>query len=154
MFLGGIINYVLAHEKYFRDYVLNYTNAATLADRGLRRHRGPGRVFSGLDREHRHLRLRDLALPGRRVSAAAGAATPAKARRGPRRPARRDAPGRARRGARLGQRRAHRIRTDETLQHPRCVFQVLNRHFARYTPEMVEQACGVPPDAFAAGVPS
>ena len=29
------------------------------------------------------------------------------------------------------------------------MFQVLKRHFARYTPEMVEQACGVPPDAFA-----
>jgi len=38
---------------------------------------------------------------------------------------------------------------DETLSSPRCVFQVLKRHFARYTPEMVEQACGVPPDAFA-----
>ena len=39
--------------------------------------------------------------------------------------------------------------TDETLEHPRCVFQVLKRHFARYTPEMVEQICGVPPDLFA-----
>ena len=37
---------------------------------------------------------------------------------------------------------------DETLQHPRCVFQVLKRHFARYTPEMVEQACGIPRDRF------
>ena len=39
--------------------------------------------------------------------------------------------------------------TDDTLQHPRCVFQVLKRHFARYTPEMVEQVCGVPRDLFA-----
>jgi formate dehydrogenase major subunit len=38
--------------------------------------------------------------------------------------------------------------TDPTLTHPRCVFQILKRHFARYTPEMVEQACGVPPDTF------
>ena len=30
---------------------------------------------------------------------------------------------------------------DPTLQHPRCVFQILKRHFARYTPEMV--AAGV-----------
>src|SRR5579883_950252 len=28
---------------------------------------------------------------------------------------------------------------DLTLQHPRCVFQTLRRHFARYTPEMVHQ---------------
>jgi formate dehydrogenase major subunit len=33
---------------------------------------------------------------------------------------------------------------DETLQHPRCVFQILRRHYARYTPEMVEQICGIP----------
>ena len=43
---------------------------------------------------------------------------------------------------------AGEIRTDETLQHPRCVFQVLKRHFARYTPEMVEQICGVPQEQF------
>ncbi len=39
---------------------------------------------------------------------------------------------------------------DETLEHPRCVLQVLKRHFARYTPELVEQVCGVPRQAFAA----
>jgi formate dehydrogenase major subunit len=37
---------------------------------------------------------------------------------------------------------------DDTLQHPRCVFQVLKRHFARYTPEMVAEICGVPEEAF------
>jgi formate dehydrogenase major subunit len=41
--------------------------------------------------------------------------------------------------------RAHR---DETLQHPRCVFQVLKRHFARYTPELVEQVSGVTAEQF------
>ena len=38
--------------------------------------------------------------------------------------------------------------TDETLQHPRCVFQVLKRHFARYTPEMVAEVAGVPEELF------
>jgi formate dehydrogenase major subunit len=38
---------------------------------------------------------------------------------------------------------------DETLTHPRCVFQVLKRHFARYTPELVEQVCGIGPGQFA-----
>ena len=38
---------------------------------------------------------------------------------------------------------------DETLQHPRCVFQVLKRHFSRYTPEMVAEVCGIEPEAFA-----
>jgi formate dehydrogenase major subunit len=33
---------------------------------------------------------------------------------------------------------------DWDLEHPRCVFQVTKRHFARYTPELVERVCGVP----------
>jgi formate dehydrogenase major subunit len=37
---------------------------------------------------------------------------------------------------------------DLTLQHPRCVFQALRRHFARYTPEMVEKICGISPALF------
>jgi formate dehydrogenase major subunit len=35
-------------------------------------------------------------------------------------------------------------RRDPTLQHPRCVYQHLVRHFARYTPELVERVCGMP----------
>ncbi|MCW2534507.1 MAG: fdh, partial [Modestobacter sp.] len=41
-----------------------------------------------------------------------------------------------------------RIADDPTLQHPRCVFQVLKRHFSRYTPEMIERVCGVPQESF------
>lgn len=39
--------------------------------------------------------------------------------------------------------------TDPTLQHPRCVFQILRRHYARYTPELVEQVCGISAKDFA-----
>ena len=37
---------------------------------------------------------------------------------------------------------------DETLEDPHCVFQVLKKHYARYTPEMVAKVCGTPKDAF------
>jgi formate dehydrogenase major subunit len=37
---------------------------------------------------------------------------------------------------------------DLTLQDPRCVLQTLRRHFARYTPEMVETICGISPALF------
>jgi formate dehydrogenase major subunit len=37
---------------------------------------------------------------------------------------------------------------DETLQNPRCVFQLLKKHVDRYTPEMVERICGVPKETF------
>lgn len=37
---------------------------------------------------------------------------------------------------------------DETLADPRSVMQIVRRHFARYTPEMVEQVTGCPRDLF------
>ena len=37
---------------------------------------------------------------------------------------------------------------DETLQHPRCVWNLLKQHVATYTPEMVERICGTPRDKF------
>src|ERR1700716_2379043 len=39
-------------------------------------------------------------------------------------------------------------RVDPTLQHPRCVFQLLKKHVDRYTPEMVERICGTPKEQF------
>lgn len=33
---------------------------------------------------------------------------------------------------------------DETLQHPRCVWNLLKQHVSRYTPEVVENICGTP----------
>ena len=40
------------------------------------------------------------------------------------------------------------VRSDETLEDPRTVFRQLQRHYARYTPEMVEQVCGIPQSTF------
>ena len=37
---------------------------------------------------------------------------------------------------------------DLSLQHPRCVFQLLKRQYSRYTPEMVERITGIPKDEF------
>jgi len=37
---------------------------------------------------------------------------------------------------------------DLTLQDPKCVFQILKRHYQRYTPEMVYEVCGIPPEKF------
>ncbi len=43
--------------------------------------------------------------------------------------------------------RARRRRT-ATLQHPNCVYQIMRRHYARYTPEMVERVTGCPKETF------
>ena len=72
VFLGGIINYVLASEKYFRDYVVNYTNAATLVTEDFADTEDLDGVFSGLDREHRTYDFEAWRYQGAEVSAAAG----------------------------------------------------------------------------------
>jgi formate dehydrogenase major subunit len=40
------------------------------------------------------------------------------------------------------------VKTDPTLAHPRCVFQLMKQHYARYTPEMVARVCGTPKEKF------
>jgi len=37
---------------------------------------------------------------------------------------------------------------DPTMKHPRCTLQLLKKHVARYTPEMVERICGTPKESF------
>jgi formate dehydrogenase major subunit len=148
-FLGAIINYVLTEEKYFREYVLAYTNASTILTEDFADTEDLDGVFSGLDREHRTYDFEAWSYQGGDVGSAAG---------------NRDRPGK--KGDGNGRRQAVRESArgeahgsggaaahpapdrDETLQHPRCVFQVLKRHFARYTPEMAEQICGISPAAF------
>ena len=137
VFLGGIINYVLANEKYFRDYVIAYTNAATILTEDYADTEDLDGVFAGLDVEGHRYDLSAWSYQGAMVRAAAGA-------RGA--PYSQD-PGRTDGGASPGTTGAPQVA--ESLEHPRCVFQVLKRHFARYTPEVVEQACGVPPETFA-----
>jgi formate dehydrogenase major subunit len=39
-------------------------------------------------------------------------------------------------------------KSDDTLQHPRCVMNLLRAHVARYTPEMVSRICGTPQDKY------
>ena len=35
---------------------------------------------------------------------------------------------------------------DPTMQHPRCVYQLMKKHYSRYTQELVGQVCGMPHD--------
>src|SRR5258708_8924872 len=41
------------------------------------------------------------------------------------------------------------VKIDETLQNPRCVFQLMKARYSRYTPEMVERITGSPKDKLA-----
>ncbi|MGI5166642.1 formate dehydrogenase [Spirillospora sp. CA-253888] len=150
VFLGAIINHVLATGAYFRDYVVNYTNAATLVSEDFRDTEDLDGLFSGLDEETRHYDADSWQYEGDRVAAASGD-----------RDSQYDRDSKQERDsvAEAGRSESHGAggaplaedepRTDPTLEHPRTVFQILKRHYARYTPEMVEQVCGVAPELFA-----
>jgi formate dehydrogenase major subunit len=142
-FVGGLINYVLTHEKYFREYVVAYTNAATIVTEDFADTEDLDGVFSGLDAEHRIYDFETWRYQGRDVRPASGQrGVGADRLRQIREAARGEAHG-------SGGAQAHPDPdTDETLQHPRCVFQILKRHFARYTPEVVAQVAGVPEELF------
>jgi formate dehydrogenase major subunit len=146
-FVGGLINHVLRTEKYFKDYVLAYTNAATILTEDYADTEDLDGVFSGLNREHRFYDFDAWRYQGDEVKAAAGERAQLGAEHRIRRMVRQAGRGEAH-GS--GGAAAHPTPdTDPTLQDPRCVLQVLKRHFARYTPELVEQVCGVPLDQFA-----
>src|SRR3712207_3087839 len=120
-FLGGLIRHVLETESYFKEYVLHYTNASTLVDERFRDTEDLGGVFSGFDPESGTYDRTSWMYEGGEVAAAAG---------------QREHSSQAfeeQTGAGMLRGAIHR---DPTLQHPRCVFQVLRRHFARYTPDM------------------
>src|SRR5579875_1027999 len=144
-FLGGIINYVLSQEKYFREYVVNYTNAATVITGQFADTEDLDGLFSGFDPEHRGYDARTWQYEEAEVQAASGQRDELYEDRAAMASVRQ-----AGRGEAHGSGGAHvgPPRTDPTLEHPRCVFQILRRHFARYTPEIVEQICGVPPRTF------
>jgi len=50
-FLGGLIRHVIETGSYFRDYVVNYTNACAIVGESFRDTEDLGGVFSGYDPE-------------------------------------------------------------------------------------------------------
>ena len=125
-FLGGIIHYILENDRYFADYVRHYTNASAIISEEFSDTEDADGLFAGWDSENGEYDHQKWSYAGVDVQAAAG-----------NREADANVPIEKRDPLRAEQ-------TDPTLQHSRCVFQILKKHFQRYTPEMVEQTCGVP----------
>jgi formate dehydrogenase major subunit len=164
-FLGGLITYVINNERwntdsFFREYLVNYTNAACIVREDFQGTEELDGVFSGLMKYEGgspewpydgfvgayQTDSWQYALQGEEYGQPRGGEELA-------------APGRkeAQRKPRPGEPLESVIRSlrrppplwDETLRNPRCVFQIVKRHFSRYTPEMVEQVSGCPKDMFA-----
>jgi formate dehydrogenase major subunit len=137
IFLGALINYVLTHEKYFREYVVHYTNASTLLREDFRDTEDLGGVFSGWDQEEKQYDPRTWLYEGSPYKESGGIFAGHSKHGG----------GHGKdRGGEAGDLGEHK--DDPSLQNPRCVFQVLKKHFARYTPELVESSCGIPKEKF------
>jgi formate dehydrogenase major subunit len=154
-FLGGLIRYVIENEKYLRDYVVHYTNASTLLREDFQDTEDLAGVFSGLepydgDPINGFVGKYDIKswqyaeappVPGK--DSHGGGAEKGEANQ----PA--PPPMASGRFDAIYQRRPRPPpERDETLTHPRTVFQVLRRHFSRYTPEVVEAVTGCPREIF------
>jgi formate dehydrogenase major subunit len=133
VFLGGIINYILREEKFFREYVVAYTNASFLVSEDFRDTEELDGLFSGYDDDSATYDQSSWSYDGADTAGGARAGGHAEG----------DQHGSG--GPSVSPRG---IKRDDSLQDPRSVFQILKRHYARYTPEMVERTCGVPVEAF------
>lgn len=139
--LGALINYVLSNELWFQEYVLAYTNASTLVGEDFLDTEDLDGLFSGYDPETGHYDLSSWAYQRK-------AGTDQEAQRhehGADTSKRATGDQYGSGGPSMGRPDFER---DTTLQHPRSVFQILKRHYARYTPEMVQEACGISPADF------
>src|SRR6202021_1157453 len=146
-FLGGLVNYVLTNDRWFHEYVLAYTNAATIIEEGFRDTEDLAGMFSGFDQQHDSYDSKQGHW-GFEESANGVAEQNGSAQM----PHAHDPRGHSLDGSRSAHPWPHKHITnaerDPTLQHPRCVMQILRRHFARYTPEVVSQVCGCTPEEF------
>lgn len=110
--LGAVIKYVLDNDLYFHDYVVNYTNAASIISPDFKDTEDLEGLFSGYDAEK-----------GKYVTDSW-------------------------QYVRKPEGSSWNVEKDMTLEDPNTVFQILKRHYSRYTPEMVEETCGISPEDF------
>jgi len=168
-FLGGLANYIINSERwnsepFFKEYVGTYTNAATIINAEFKDTEDLDGVFSGLgpykegawglngfvgqyDPASWQYEAAPVGDQGRSASTgqsgeqAAGSGQPGSETV----PTPQGPPYDEMVKSLL----KPKPRTDPTLADPMCVFQILKRHFSRYTPEMVEQVTGCPQARFA-----
>jgi formate dehydrogenase major subunit len=132
-FLGGVINYAIQNNRIAHEYLVNFTNAAFLVKPDFKLPADTDGVFSGFDAEKMSYDRSTW-----NYSGSGGKAQP-------------NTPGMT-----TGQNHAapplppmpENVDYDLTLQNPNCVFQLLKKHYSRYTPEIVERITGIPKAQF------
>jgi formate dehydrogenase major subunit len=125
-FLGGLIRYAIENNRIAKDYLVNYTNAAFVVKEGFKLPEDG--LYSGFDAATGAYNTSTWNYEqGGDVSGKANSAQSASSP-----------------PAGLPPNAAY----DLTLQHPRCVFQLLKQQYSRYTPELVERITGIPKDQY------
>ena len=132
-FLGGIVNYILEHDLHFEEYVKHYTNAPVIITEDFADTEDLDGFFSGWDPERAEYDTTTWQYAGTQVHGPAG-------QPGERFSTRGEQSGHGGHGG--GLEHGEPPEEDLTLQHPRCVFQLLKKHYRRYTPELVAESCG------------
>ncbi len=142
-FLGGIVNYILEHDAWFEDYVRHYTNGPVVIKPEFRdaedsRSDGtppdlkPGGMFSGWNPEDAAYEIDSWAYEDTSPELGAGKSEQQA-----------DVSGEQAHGAHgMELKHGEPPELDNSMQHEHCVLQLLRRHFARYTPEVVASICG------------
>jgi formate dehydrogenase major subunit len=132
-FLGGLISYAIENNRIAKDYLVHYTNAAFLIKDGFKL--PDDGLYSGFDETSKtYDRSSWNYQEGGDMSGKAAASDPP--------------PAQAAAAAGAPATLPTNVAYDLTLQHPRCVFQQLKKHYSRYTPEIVERITGIPKAQF------
>jgi formate dehydrogenase major subunit len=171
-FLGGLVNYVINDARwkadpFFQTWLVHYTNAATVISgdykdaednhgvfSGLMEYRGgtPEWPYNGFVGEYDGKSWQYAGTQAREGGRAAATAQSGEVRGATTGAVSSAAPSAAAVAPPFDDLVKSLVKPpperDETLRHPRCVFQILTRHFARYTPEMVERVTGCPRETF------
>jgi formate dehydrogenase major subunit len=131
--LGGIVNYILQNDLYFEEYVKHYTNAPVIIEESFADTEDLDGLFSGWDPATRKYDASTWSYEGMTTHGAAGNREQGFVTKG-------HQSGHG--GAGGGLHRGEPPSEDPDLAHPRCVFQLLKKHYQRYTPELVAETCG------------
>ena len=144
-FLGGVIRYAIENDRIAKEYLVNYTNAAFIVKEGFKLPEDG--LYSGFDEGSKTYDRSSWTYEYGDDKGGVTAAPPAP-------PAPHASPTAAPAGPPpVGSAKPlpglpPKVAYDLTLQHPRCVFQLLKQQYSRYTPEMVERITGIPKDQF------
>src|SRR5438046_7850596 len=133
-FLGGIVNYILQNDLYFEEYVKHFTNAPVIIREEFADTEDLDGLFSGWNPEQGEYEVANWMYEGMEVHGSAGQRQEGfNSTRG-------EQSGHGGHGG--GLHHGEPPSEDPELRHPRCVFQILKRHYQRYTPELVADTCG------------